>query len=73
MKFAQNCYHLANSLLDYDQKSHCHHINHRTLHHIHQKVLPKSFNLIIFKQHSKLFTKPDYNEILILNFKNVII
>jgi len=73
MKFVQTDYHLANSLLDYDQKSHHHHINHQSLHHNHQKIPLTSFNLIISKLHLILFTMLDYNEILILNFKHAII
>lgn len=73
MKFVQTDYHLANSLLHYDQKSHHHHINHHSLHHNHQKIPLTSFNLIISKLHLILFTMLDYNGILILNFTHAII
>jgi len=73
MKFVETDYHLANSLLDYDQKSNHHHINHHYLHHNHQKIPLTSFNLIISKLHLILFTTLDYNEILILNYTHAII
>lgn len=72
LKCDQTNYHLANSLLDCYRKSYYHHLNHHILHHNHQTV-PLTSNLFIFKQHSKLFTKLDCNEISIFNFTCVTI